>query len=111
MRNLAQRKLSRSVGYRPSETSATYFAAAVRICAPSVGILPYEFGLVGALEQAEHVVQHEDLPVTVRAGSDADCGDGRRVGDLGGELARDAFEHNAESACLGHGRGVGEQFL
>ena len=110
LREGCQRKLSRSPGKRPSETSATYFAAAARICGSELGVLPDEFGMK-ALEHSQQVVDDQDLSVAVRAGADADRRDRQLGGDLGGQLAGDALEDDAERAGVGDRVGVGEELV
>src|SRR5271156_1574298 len=66
-----------------------------------VGVLPYKFGAV-ALEHPQHVMEHEDLPVAIRAGADTDCGNGKPGSNLGGKLAGNAFENDRECTRFGH---------
>src|SRR6266545_2759099 len=63
------------------------------------------------VEKAEQVVKHEYLTVAVRAGADADGRDRRPLGDLGGQVERDPFEHERERARLFYRGGVFEQPL
>ena len=69
------------------------------------------FGGVCAEGEADEVVEDEDLAVTVGAGTDADGGDGDGAGDVGGDLARDAFEDERDGAGTLEGMSIGEELV
>src|ERR1700730_6190679 len=50
--------------------------------------------------QAEHVRQHQNLAITLRARSDADCGNADGGGDACGDSGRHELEHYRERARL-----------
>ena len=58
----------------------------------------FEEGALGA--ESEDVVHDEDLAVAVGSGADADRGDGEHLGDFGGGVLLDEFEHEGETAGL-----------
>ncbi len=59
--------------------------------------------------QADHIVQHEDLPVAVRARADANRGNAQLVGDLRRQFARHRFEHDGKCARRFHGARIANQ--
>ncbi|MDA9489162.1 hypothetical protein XI09_14075 [Bradyrhizobium sp. CCBAU 11386] len=58
-----------------------------------------EFGAL-TFGQAQHVVKHEHLPRTVRAGADSDRRYCQGVGCSSSKLGRNAFQHQSETAGL-----------
>jgi len=51
--------------------------------------------------QAHHIVEDKNLPIAVRPRANADGGNGQLGSDGRGNLARNAFENNRASSCLG----------
>jgi peptidoglycan/xylan/chitin deacetylase (PgdA/CDA1 family) len=68
-----------------------------------ISVLADKLGRRGEGE-VDEVVEDEDLAVAVRAGADADGGNGQLGGDGGGDFAGNAFEYD----CAGSGIGQGE---
>ena len=64
-----------------------------------------------ALEQAEHVVGDQHLPVAFGRCADADHRDRHRAGDLGRDLFDHAFDDQAEGAGLGDQLGIADDPL
>lgn len=62
-------------------------------------------------EEPNEIVGDQDLPIAVRAGSDADGRDGDRPGDLLGNRRDDEFEDDGEGAGIGEGTGIQEKIL
>ena len=61
----------------------SHSAARISACGPS---------------ESDHIVQHQDLPVAVRAGADADRGNVQLARDLRRQFARHGFEHDGKRA-------------
>ena len=59
-----------------------------------------------ARRQAEHVLEHQDLPVALGRGADADGRDRDALGDPRGERLGQRLEHDGEGARLGDGLGI-----
>ena len=100
----------RPLGKRPSRTSSAYAPTALRNRLAHVGVPPGELGCVPH-GQADHIVQHQDLAIALRAGADADGGNAQLAGDPRGELSRNRFEHDRKCARRFHGPRVPQKLF
>ena len=73
-----------------------------------IGVLLHEARNL-AVGEAHQVVENQDLPGTVGAGSDPDGGDVNCLGDFPGQLAGDGFQDHAEGPGGLHCLGVGQE--
>ena len=75
-----------------------------------VGVAAQEAGRK-ALVDAQHVVDHEHLPVGAAAGADADRGDRQLLRHAFGQHGGNLFEHDGEAAGLFQKTCVAHQLL
>lgn len=75
-----------------------------------VGVFFEEFGLEIA-GQTEEVGADENLAVAVRAGTDADRGDGEFFRNPCGDGTRDQFQHEGKRPGVFRGVGIGEELF
>src|SRR5580658_1832182 len=72
-----------------------------------IGILPREFRLVTNGE-TDQIVEHENLPIAIGSGADADGGNVELVSNAGGDFTRNGFQHNGK--CAGRFDGASVAF-